>query len=152
MGINFAVAIGHNKSRRTFLEKIRQMGGNTPSLIHKTAEVSSSAVIGEGVYINAYTIIWTGVKIENDCLFSPHVLISHHAVIQNGCFVANMSVVGMGVNVGKDVLVGMGSTVMSGIKSIGENSIIGAGSTVIHDVLPNTVVAGVPAKFIRNVF
>ena len=149
-GLNFAVAIGHNNIRRTLLEKIREGGGLTPNLIHKTVEISPSASIGKGVYINAYSIIWTKVRIEDDCLFSPHVLISHHAVIQKGSFVANMSVVGMGVVVGKDVLVGMGSTIMSGIKSIGESSIIGAGSVVIHDVLPNTTVAGVPAKPIKS--
>ena len=36
-------------------------------------------------------------------------------------------------------------------KIVGDDAYVGAGSTVIHDVLPNTVVAGVPAKFIRNV-
>jgi len=149
-GVNFAVAIGHNKVRRFLLEKIREKDGLTPSLIHKTAEISPSASIGKGVYINAYTIIWTKVRIESDCLFSPHVLVSHHAFIQKGCFVANMSVVGMGVVVGKDVLVGMGSTIMSGIKSIGDNAIVGAGSVVIHDVLPNTTVVGVPAKTIKS--
>lgn len=147
---NFAVAIGNNKIRRNLLEKVREGKGITPNLIHKTVEISPSASIGKGVYINAHTIIWTRVKIEDDCLFSPHVLISHHAKIQKGTFVANMSVVGMGVVIGKDVLVGMGSTVMSGIKNIGENSIVGAGSVVIHDIHPNTVVAGVPAKFIKS--
>ena len=150
-GMNFAVAIGHNKTRRTLLEKIREEGGITPNLIHKTAEISPSVSIGKGVYINAYSIIWTKVRIEDDCLFSPHVLISHHAVIQKGSFIANMSVVGAEVVVEKDVLVGMGSTIKSGVKTIGENSIIGAGSVVIHNVLPNIIVAGVPAKFIRNV-
>lgn len=149
--INFAVAIGHNKYRRGFLEKVRQLSGKTPNLIHKTVQISPSAEIGMGIYINAYTIIWTGVKVENDCLFSPHVLISHHAVLKKGCFVANMSVVGMGVVIESDVLVGMGSTIMSGIKSVGRNTIIGAGSVVIRDVSKNSVMAGVPAKCISRI-
>ena len=34
---------------------------------------------------------------------------------------------------------------------IGENSVIGAGSVVTHDVPPNQVWAGNPAKFIKNI-
>ena len=33
---------------------------------------------------------------------------------------------------------------------IGAGSIIGANSVVVKDVLPNTVVAGIPAKHIRT--
>ena len=34
--------------------------------------------------------------------------------------------------------------------TIGDNAVIGMGSVVTKDVPPNTVVAGNPAKFIRN--
>jgi len=148
--VNFAVAIGANHVRRRLSEKIREKGGITPSLIHKNAEISPSALIGKGVFIHAKAIIWTKVIIENDCIISPHVLISHHAIMKKGSFVSNMSVLGTNVFLGKDALVGMGSTVMSGINSIGDNVIIGAGSVVIRDVAPNTTVAGVPAKVIKR--
>ena len=148
--VNFAVAIGANHVRRRIAEKIREKGGIAPSLIHKTAEISPSAIIGQGVFIHAKAIIWTQVIVENDCMVSPHVLISHHAMMKKGSFVANMSVLGANVILGKDTLVGMGSTVLSGINSIGDNVIIGAGSVVIRDVAPDTTVAGVPAKVIKR--
>jgi acetyltransferase-like isoleucine patch superfamily enzyme len=50
--------------------------------------------------------------------------------------------------VGNDVWIGAKSTIMSGVK-IGDGSIIGAGSTVTKDVLPYSIVAGNPAKFIK---
>lgn len=43
-----------------------------------------------------------------------------------------------------------GVTVCPGV-TIGENSVIGAGSVVTKDVPDNTVYAGVPAKFIKNI-
>ncbi|RRF95924.1 MAG: hypothetical protein DUD27_07125 [Lachnospiraceae bacterium] len=34
--------------------------------------------------------------------------------------------------------------------TIGDNSVIGANAVVIHDVNPNSIVAGVPAKIIKK--
>lgn len=41
--------------------------------------------------------------------------------------------------------IGVNSIILPGV-TIGPNSIVGAGSVVVKDVLPNTVVAGVPAR------
>ena len=54
------------------------------------------------------------------------------------------------IHIGKRVLIGSGSIVIPGI-TIGDNSIVGAGSVVTKDVEPNTIVAGNPAKFIKNI-
>jgi acetyltransferase-like isoleucine patch superfamily enzyme len=49
----------------------------------------------------------------------------------------------------KGASIGSSSTIMCGI-TIGENSIVGAGAVVTKDVPPNSVVAGVPAKVIKQ--
>ena len=54
------------------------------------------------------------------------------------------------IHIGKRVWVGSGSIVLPGV-TIGDNSIIGAGSIVTKDVPSNVIVAGNPAKFIRNI-
>jgi acetyltransferase-like isoleucine patch superfamily enzyme len=46
--------------------------------------------------------------------------------------------------------IGSGATVLSKVV-VGENSIVGAGSVVTHDVPPNVIVAGNPAKILRPV-
>ena len=50
----------------------------------------------------------------------------------------------------RNVWVGSNSTILSGV-TVGEWSVIGAGSVVTKDVLPYTVVAGVPARMIKKI-
>ncbi len=51
--------------------------------------------------------------------------------------------------IGSDVWFGANVTVLPGI-TIGDGSIVGAGSVVTKDVPPHTIVAGVPARVIRD--
>ena len=45
--------------------------------------------------------------------------------------------------------IGSSATILCGV-TIGENAIVGAGAVVTKDVLPNTIVAGVPAHNIKE--
>ena len=54
------------------------------------------------------------------------------------------------VRISKSAFIGVNSTIMPGVV-IGENCIIGCGSVVTKDTEPNSVYAGVPAKFIRKI-
>ena len=53
------------------------------------------------------------------------------------------------VVIGKNVWVGANSIILPGV-TIGENAIVAAGSVVTKDVPANTLVGGVPAKFIKK--
>ncbi|WP_321972264.1 sugar O-acetyltransferase [Paratractidigestivibacter sp.] len=54
------------------------------------------------------------------------------------------------VSIGNDVWIGGNVTVLPGV-SIGNNVVVGAGAVVTHDVPDNCVVAGVPARKIRDI-
>src|SRR6266508_280405 len=56
----------------------------------------------------------------------------------------------LGATVYDDVAIGGNATILPGVK-IGAGSLVGAGSVVTRDVPPGVVVAGSPAKFMRNI-
>jgi carbonic anhydrase/acetyltransferase-like protein (isoleucine patch superfamily) len=72
-------------------------------------------------------------------IIGNRVSIGHNAIL-HGCVVED------------EVLIGMGAIVMDGA-IIGKNSIIAAGAIVTQNkiVPPNTIWAGNPAKFLKNV-
>jgi acetyltransferase-like isoleucine patch superfamily enzyme len=54
------------------------------------------------------------------------------------------------IKIGNNVWIGFNSIILKGV-TIGEGAIVGAGSIVTKDVEPYTVVAGNPAKLIRQI-
>lgn len=54
------------------------------------------------------------------------------------------------ISIGTRVWIGFNSIVMGGV-TIGENAVIAAGTVVVNDVPANTVVAGNPARLIKEV-
>ena len=54
------------------------------------------------------------------------------------------------IHIQRGAWIGAGATIFPGI-TIGENAVVGAGSVVTHDVEPNTIVAGNPAKLIKRI-
>lgn len=56
------------------------------------------------------------------------------------------------LEIGNDVWIGANVIILPSVRKIGNGAIIGAGSVVTKDVEPYSVVAGNPAKFIKNRF
>lgn len=54
------------------------------------------------------------------------------------------------IHIGKDVWIGSNATVLPGV-TIGDGAVVAAGAVVTKDVPANTVVAGVPAKVVRQI-
>ncbi len=57
----------------------------------------------------------------------------------------------MRVTIGHDVWIGHGAVIMPGI-TVGDGAVIGANAVVTRDVAPYAIVAGAPARHLRNRF
>lgn len=147
---NFIVAIGNNEIRMEKMQELIRNNLNVPSLIHPNATISSYAQVSKvGCYIHSDVYLWTKVKINDYCIISPKVMIAHHTQVDEGSFISAGSNVGANINIRKRTFIGIGSTLMTGIKTTGVDSVIGAGSIVIKDVPDNAVVVGNPGRVIK---
>lgn len=78
-------AIGSFELRMQLIGKLAEAGFEVPVLIHKTAYVSPSAVIGMGSFIEPMTVVHTDAKVGNGCIISSGTVINHNAVVGDGC-------------------------------------------------------------------
>ncbi|WP_228052460.1 acyltransferase [Nodosilinea sp. LEGE 07298] len=84
------------------------------------------------------------IEIGKNVSISPEVcIITADHDLQNARFVGRIRP----VFIDDYVFIGMRALILPGVK-IGEGSVVAAGAVVTKDVLPYTIVAGVPAKLI----
>lgn len=95
------------------------------------------------------------VLIGEDTLIASRVFISDHSHgdlsdLHLEISPVRRSLISRGpVRIGARVWIGEGVCILHGV-TIGDNSVIGANSVVTHDVPPNSVYAGVPARLISS--
>lgn len=116
-------------------------------------EIQKNAFIGKNCKIQSHTFICEGVTIEDD------VFVGHGVMFINDRYPRSTSESGglqteedwkvIPTVIKKGASIGSNTTILCGI-TVGAGAIIGAGSVVIKDVPSRTVVAGNPAKVIRE--
>ena len=123
--------------RGRFIEQARRIGFRFAAVIHPTARVPASAVIGEGCLLEPGVILSTNTRLGAHVRVNRGVTIGHDTVVGDYCTIQP------GVNIagkcclGEGVYVGIGTTVIDNL-SIGKLTVIGAGAVVICD-LPEKV-------------
>src|SRR5271165_472877 len=127
------------------------------AFVHPTALLAGDISVGSGVsfwpysvaraeihsitigdYTNLQDFVMIHVGFETPTVIGAYCSITHHATL-HGC------------TIGDNCLIGIGATVMDGAV-IGENSIVGEHALVRPGFVapPNSIVAGVPAKVIKE--
>lgn len=113
-----------------------------------TAVRTHNVSIGKRVIIMSGCLMMSGggITIEDDAQIAANVqLISNNHDLKD-----RMVITCKPVHICRRVWIGAGATILPGV-TIGENSVVGAGSVVTHDVEPNTIVAGNPARVIKRI-
>jgi len=106
--------------------------------------------IGKNVFINfdCTFLGLGGITIEDDVLIGPKVsLITENHPLNPE---ERKGLIGKPIVIKKNAWIGANATILPGV-TIGENAVVAAGAVVSKDVPDNTIVGGIPAKFIKNV-
>lgn len=106
--------------------------------------------LGRNVFVNSGCTFMDrgGITVEDDVFIGPNVSVitENHAEEPE----LRHHVYAKPIIIRRNAWIGAGAIVLPGV-TIGRNAIVGAGSVVTKDVADNAIVAGNPAKFIRNV-
>ena len=89
-----------------------------------------------------------GITIEDDVFIGPHCVLATEYHPENPA--TRHSLLTKPIVVKRNVWLGANVTVLAGV-TIGENAIVAAGSVVTKDVPDNMVVAGSPARVVREI-
>ena len=120
--------------------------------------------IGSDVSIGSHTVIEHHLEIQDGVRIHSQAFVPEFTVLEKGCWIGPNVVFtnalhplckkvkeclkGATVKVGAKI--GANSTILPDL-TIGEMAVVGAGSVVVRDVPDKAVVAGSPAKVIKNV-
>lgn len=135
-----------------YWQKLRELFGEvgegsrvmTPTTVVRGRNVR----IGRGVVVmnNVLFMSAGGITIEDEARVAANVqLISNNHDLHNHDLLRCKPVL-----LKRNCWIGAGATILPGV-TVGENAVVGAAAVVTHDVPPNTVVVGNPARIIRRI-
>lgn len=149
-GLEAAIlGFGNGRGRSAIAAALREAGLQLPTLVHPTAHVATSAVLGPGTQVLPGAVVGPGAVLGTGVLLNTAAIAEHDVRLSDGVAVFSGAVLAGRVVVGSDTEVGAGATVLPDVR-IGSRAIVGAGATVISDVDDAVTVVGVPARPIRR--
>lgn len=126
--------------------------------IEPGAIIRDMVKIGDGAVIMMGAIINVGAVIGEKTMIDMNAVVGARAIIGKNCHIGAGAVIAgvleppsaTPVIIEDEVIVGANAVVLEGVR-VGKGAVVAAGAVVINDVEPYTVVAGVPARFIKRV-
>lgn len=138
--------IGNNfqTGNKTNIRELNEIGNDVS--IGTLSVVEHHVKIGNGVRIHTQVFIPEFTVLEDDCWIGPNAVITNAKYPKSPTVKKELK----GVYIKKNAIIGANATLLPGI-IIGEFALIGAGSVVTKDVTAKAVVAGNPAKVIKDI-
>jgi len=122
------------------------------AIIRDMVKIGDGAVIMMGAVINVGAVIGERTMIDMNAVIGARAIVGRNCHVGAGAVIAGVlePPSATPVIVEDDVIIGANAVVLEGVR-IGRGAVVAAGAVVINDVEPYTVVAGVPARFVKKV-
>ncbi|MFP7735340.1 acetyltransferase [Priestia aryabhattai] len=147
--VKVVIAIGSNIVRKRLAETLKLRTDQYLSVIHPTAVISSTAIIGNGTVVMPNAVINADAEIGEHCIINTGAIVEHDNRIANYAHISPNATLTGNVSVGEGVHIGASATIIPGMK-IGQWSVIGAGSTVIQHISSHCKAVGCPTRIIHK--
>ena len=122
------------------------------AIIREQVEIGDNAVVMMGAIINIGAVVGAGTMIDMGAVLGGRAIVGAHCHIGAGAVLAGViePASATPVVIEDNVLVGANAVVIEGCR-VGEGSVVAAGAVVVEDVPAHSVVAGCPARVIKQV-
>lgn len=144
-----AVAIGHAATRLRWLQQLESLGYALPPIVHPTAVLSPSAVVGPGSVLFAQAVVQACSQLGRGVIVNTAASVDHDAQLADGVHVCPGAHLAGEVRVGARSWIGIGACVLQQLQ-IGADVTVGAGAAVVRDLADGVTAVGVPARVISR--
>lgn len=138
-------AIGPGSVRAAIVTRYDEAGVSWATVVHASAVVSPTALLGEGTAVLAGAIVNPGAVVGRHVVVNSAAVVEHDVRVGDLAQIAPAAAVGGGASLGRDCYLGLGCRVRNHVE-VGEGALVGMGAVVVAPVRPGAVVMGVPAK------
>jgi tetrahydrodipicolinate N-acetyltransferase len=122
------------------------------AIIRDQVEIGNNAVIMMGAVINIGAVVGEGTMIDMNAVLGGRATVGKNCHVGAGAVLAGViePPSAKPVVVEDDVLIGANAVILEGV-TVGKGAVVAAGAVVVEDVPPYTVVAGTPARVIKQI-
>lgn len=145
------IALGETIHKATLYSKVKHAGYQLGTVIHKSAWISPTAILGDGIVLRSGVVINADAQIGNNVTIQENSCVGHDVIIGSHCQIAGLVLIGGHTEIGETTYIGINVSIKDRMK-IGSNSVVGMGSVVLRDIPDNVTAIGNPARVaqIRN--